>query len=263
MTIENTPVTPTNDASVAPAPEAPVATPTAEPALPNEPTTSPVAQEVKTTEQEAPKPKEASLLDAEPEAPKPETEITPDVDKKDEGTQSDEPAPLPSYEPFTLPEGLTLEQEKLTEFTNKLAEFELNTKADHAEVQKLGQNLVDLYLTEVTQTTERINKYYSDAWEKQTNDWKESFLKDPEIGGARQETTLAAAREFIRTHGGTPEQQAEFRQLMTDTGVGNHPAMIRLFANAKLAYSEGKPLNATTPITQTLSKVEKRYGKTS
>lgn len=200
-----------------------------------------------------------SLLGAEPEAKKEDkpAEVKVDAEKKEEGGQSGEPAPLPVFEAFKLPEGFSPDDAKLGEFTKELAEFETATKADHAMLQAFGQKLVDRHIAEV----QRLNDFYKTAFEKQKTDWKDSFEKDPEIGMNRTETTLAAAREFIRTHGGTPEQQKEFRDLMTSTGVGNHPAMIRMFSKANVAYAEGKPLPGTKPPSAPTSKVERRYGK--
>lgn len=185
--------------------------------------------------------------------------VGPEV-KKDEGTQSDNPAPSPEYEAFTLPEGLTFEDDKIKEFTKDLGEFEGLAKADHAEVQKFGQKLVDRHIAEVQETVKRLNEHYTKAWEKQKNDWKESFVKDPEIGGNQQDTTVKAALEFIRTHGGTDSHQKEFRDLMETTGIGNHPAMIRMLANAMKANREGGPLPAAKPVPEATSKVSKRYG---
>lgn len=239
---------------------------------------APVIEPVVTAEV---KPAEVSLLGIETKAPEAEVkpveadkkttvpEIKPtdtkpvEEAKKIEGNQSEEPAQLPTYEAFTLPEGVTLENERLSDFTKTLAEFETNTKADHAEVQKLGQQLVDRYVTDVTKTIERYNENVMNQWEKQKNEWKDSFIADPEIGGNRQETTLNSAKEFIRTHGGTSEQQSEFLKLMGSTGVGNHPAMIRMLANAMNANREGKPLPATKPMPEQRSKVVSRYGNTN
>lgn len=183
--------------------------------------------------------------------------------KKEEVAQSVEPAPLPTYEAFKLPEGFTFADDKLSEFTKELGEFQNLTKADQAEMQKFGQKLLDRHISGVQETVTRLNEQYANAWEKQKVDWKEAFQKDPEIGGNRQETTVQAALQFIRTHGGTEAQQQEFRQLMESSGLGNHPAMIRMLAKASMNMSEGKPLPATKPEPQATSKVAKRYGGTT
>lgn len=243
----------------------------AQDATPAAPVESPQV-ETPTVESPTPAADTASLLGESPKietpAEKPDEEKKPDsegettspAEPKEDGSQSDEPAPLPPYEDFTLPEGVSLENEKLTQFTGMLGEFQNLTKAETPAVQAFGQKLVDMYVAETQETLSRVNKAYADAWEKQKSDWREEFAKDPEIGGNRQETTLKSALEFIRTHGGTADEQTEIRNLMNSTGVGNHKAMIRLLAKAQSAMSEGGPLPARAPVSQSRSKLATRYG---
>ncbi len=178
-----------------------------------------------------------------------------------EGSQSAEPAPPPTYEAFKLPEGVSLVPESLGKFTELLTSLETDGKADHTVVQKFGQSAVDFYVAEVQKSITEYNKSMQTSWDQQKNAWKESFMKDPEIGGDRHQTTVESARTFVRTHGGTEEQQKEFRSLMETSGLGNHPAMIRLLAKANEAMSEGRPLAATKPVaTSVRSKVQTMYG---
>jgi hypothetical protein len=240
---------------VAPTPEAaPVA-----PVAPVEAVEAVVAPEV------TPEPK--TLLGTEPpkeipEAPKAEGEPKAEEPKPTDGGQSDEPAPPPevTFEPFTLPEGVTLKEDKFKEFTNVLADLERDGKADHAITQAMGQKLVDLHINELEKFGQDLTKYYQTAHEQQVASWRESFLSDPEIGGNRFQTTVDAAQTFIRTHGGTEDQQTEFRSLMESSGLGNHPAVIRLLANAQTAYQEGKPLAAVKPVQPPKSKITTMYG---
>lgn len=177
--------------------------------------------------------------------------------------QSEDPAPPtpPTYEPFTMPEGITLDAERVGKFTEILSELELGAKGiDHTLVQQFGQKAVDFHVQEVQRAVEDVTKVYQTAWEQQKTDWKDSFLADPEIGGNRFQTTVDSARNFIRTHGGTPEQQTEFRSVMETSGLGNHPAIIRLLANAGRAMEEGRPLAATKPVSQSKSKTATLYG---
>lgn len=197
----------------------------------------------------------------------PKTEdVTPppqEGDKKLEEGQSEEPAPpvAPVYESFTLPEGVNLDEGRLKEFTGILSELELDGKADHAAVQAFGQKAVDFHVQEVTKAVEDYTKLLQTSWDRQKTEWKDSFLKDPDIGGNRFQTTVDSALTFLRTHGGTADQQKEFRNLMETSGLGNHPAMIRLLANAGRAMQEGKPLAATNPLpTPTKSKTATLYG---
>jgi hypothetical protein len=246
--------TPSDNSSVTQTPEVPVAeaakTPESSEAAKTSDTPTTVLGEALTD-----KPAEAPVTETKPaegsEAP---------VEQKNEGGQSDETAPPPKYEPFTLPEDVKLDDKKLGEFTSLLAELETSGKASHEAVQAFGQKAVEFYVNEVKDVVNNITKVYQDAWDKQKVTWKEQFLADPEIGGNRFQTTVDSALTFIRTHGGTAEQQQEFRNLMETSGLGNHPAMIRLLAKAGEAMSEGKPLVATTPVSAPKSKVSTMYG---
>ena len=175
--------------------------------------------------------------------------------------QSADPAPPPSYESFQLPEGAKVDAERLADFTGLLGSFETQTKAEHAEVQKFGQQLMDRHVAEVTRAVETFRDASLAAWDAQKTAWRDQFISDPEIGGNRQQTTVNSAIEFVRTHGGTDAQQAEFRQLMNETGLGNHPAMIRLLANAGVSMSEGRPLAASSPSPAKPTKLQAMYGR--
>lgn len=209
-------------------------------------------------------PAEPSYLGGDVVDPAPVEEVAPvepSVEPENEGeVQSEEPAPLPTYDDFTLPEGITPDNELISNFTKDLAEFEQSTKADHAAMQEFGQKLIDQYVAESTKTAERISTYYQETFEKTKNQWKEDFEKDPELGGNRAQTTVDSAKSFIKTHGGDAAQQQAFHKLMDETGLGNHPVIIRLLANAGRNMQEGKPLPATSPVQPQMSKVAKRYG---
>jgi len=162
----------------------------------------------------------------------------------------------PEYEPFTLPEGVTVDAEKMGEFTKTLGEFELTSNASHEEVQKLGQQMVERHVAELQRYTESLTH----AWEKQKNDWKDSFLKDPEFAN-RTNTVLNSAIDAINIYAGDTKQQDEFRGLMESSGIGNHPAMIRLLSNIMLAKAEPRPLAAPQIATgEKSSKISRMYG---
>lgn len=233
---------------IAPAPvEAPVSTP--------EPVETPAVE-----------PENPEII---PEAKKTETllggEKKPEEVKQDEKPveiKTEEKAPeivIPTYEPFTLPEGVTVDDAKMGDFTKMLGDFETTAKVPHEEVQKLGQQMVERHIDEMKRYTESLTQ----AWDKQKNDWKESFLKSSEFAN-RTDTVVNAAIDAIGLYGGTKEQQTEFRKLMEDTGIGNHPAMIRTLSNIMLAKPEPKQLAAPQIATAAkVSKVQKMYGKKS
>lgn len=232
--------------------ETPVETPSAEP-IHEEPAAAPAAEGSESDAQ-----KTETLLGSEKKIEEAKSEEkTPEAKTEEKPSEEVVETEIPVYEPFVLPEGVTVETEKMGEYTKTLAEFEKVTKAPHEEVQKLGQQFLDRHIEEMQRYTESL----TNAWIKQKNDWKDSFLKDPEFAN-RTNTVVNAAIDAIGVYAGNEAQQAEFRKLMEDTGIGNHPAMIRTLSNIMLAKPEPKQLAAPQIATSArTSKVQKMYGK--
>lgn len=200
---------------------------------------------------------------AAPDAPKTDAKSAAEgADPKKEEGQSVEPAKPLTTELFKLPDGIKADDAGLGEFTKVLSELEL-AKGDRVKTQEFGQKLLDQHYTEVKNVITTVVDGLKSQFEAKKTEWKNAFENDPEIGGNRRDTTLSSANEFIRTHGGDAKQQSEFRALLEESGLGNHPAMIRVLAKAMSNMAEGRPLPATRPASQPVSKVEKRYGKLS
>ena len=246
-------------------PASPDTTPVVEPVVEPVKTDAPVETPKTDTPAEAPKTEEAkkaeTLLGQEKKAEEKPVEVKPETkpEEKVAETKEAEIPQLPSYEPFTLPENIKFDEGKMDEFTKFLGEFESTNKLPHDAAQKLGQEMVDRHLAELNRYTESLTT----AWEKQKTDWKDSFAKDPEFSN-RHDTVVNAAIDAIGIYGGNDAQQNEFRELMESTGIGNHPAMIRLLSNITLAKAEPKPLAAPTIAPKGgNSKIERMYGKKS
>lgn len=260
MTEAATPVTPVTPSVEVPAVQTPVVQTPVEPVQTNP---GPVAQPQVTPE--APQP--TSVLGEAlakppltvPETPQVSPQATPEAPKV-EG-QSVEPA-SPTYEQFKTPENFKMGDEQFKTFTGILSDLETKGKTDHALVQEFGQKAVDYHVAEVTKQVENYNKSLQDSWDKQRNDWKESFMKDPDLGGDKAPETVQTALSFVRLYGGNEQQQTEFRELMNSSGLGNHPAVIRLLANAgKALTKEGQPLAAVKPPQSTQkSRTQTLYG---
>lgn len=187
-----------------------------------------------------------------------------EAEKTDEAKTEEkkpEESVLPTYEPLVLPEGAKLTPERIVEIDSMFGNFEKISKADHAEVQKFRQAMFDYGTAAIKDAMAEVktsaDKYWADKMEAE----RKEFENDPEIGGNRRDTTLAAANQFIRTHGGTPEQQKAFRSLLEERKLANNPIMIRALANANLARAEGRPLPAVTPPAPKMGKMQKMYGK--
>ncbi len=216
--------------------------------------------------------KDAPPVTPEVKAPEAKTDTPPVEPKKEEAAQSAEPAPLPTYESFALPENVKFEDAKLGEFTKMLGEFETGTKADHAAVQKFGQDLVNRHVAEVQNVVKGLNDYYANAFEKQKSEWKDALMKDPELGGNRLNTVAKEIADTLASTSSKEEHEA-FRTYMSQSGIANNLAvgrpiynLVKEITRLRTMYeseSGTRPLAGAKPASQPISKLEKRYGKRS
>nr|DAP31199.1 MAG TPA: putative protease [Caudoviricetes sp.] len=59
----------------------------------------------------------------------------------------------------------------------------------------------------------------------QVEDWEAASRADPEFGGDKLDESLATANRVFAAY----DPQGEIRKMLTETGYGNHPALIRFF----------------------------------
>lgn len=188
---------------------------------------APVVAEAPTPAAELPPAAAPSLLsDAPPTEPvaEPSPEPTPEP--------AAPPQPI-AYQAFTYPEGVTADEAAVKPYTDILAA--------HQVPQEAAQELLNLY----TAQQQRQIQANQDLWDRTRTDWRSQFTKDPEMGGNRQDTTLARCREAIDRYGGTPDQVKELRTLLTNHGLGDYPGLARLINNMAKRLSEGRPAPAT------------------
>lgn len=194
-----------------------------------------------------------------PEAPEAKS-VEPSAEA--EKTES-EPAPLPVYE-FKLPEGTNADNPAFKAFNTKLGEFQNLSKAEQAAVQKFGQEMIDMHMEDVKSIVESQNKSAWDWFNNRNKEWLENSKKDVQIGGENWDSTLTSASQAISLYGGTKAQQLETAKLFQETGVENHPALLRFLSNiTKVAAKEGSPVSSTSAPAQRQGIAQAMYGKTS
>jgi hypothetical protein len=246
------------------------AAPTVAPeAAPSAPAVSPLQQDGAASIEDAPvtdTPVQEVVQDTpdKTEAPKEEPPVV-DDQKKDDAAQSAEPAPLPTFEPFTLPEGFQPD-ESLNEFTKDLAEFTRDNGLDAAKMQAFGQQLVDKYAARTQETLERYSEIQQAEQEKVASEWRTQLEKDPELGGNRLETTTQSLRQAVSKYAGSTDQVKEFQAAVETHKWGNHPALVRLINNMQNkidSYEKEtvRPLGAQSLVPKSKSMTEKFYGK--
>ncbi len=124
------------------------------------------------------------------------------------------------YEPFKLPADVTVNQPILDEFHNLAKELNLS--------QEKAQKLVDLQLKHV----ETFAQTMQDEFQKIKDGWKADTKKA--LGTNLQPSLVTAGRAIEKL--GTPE----LRQMLNQTGVGNHPELVKFFVEVGKLVSEDK-----------------------
>lgn len=143
---------------------------------------------------------------------------------KEGGESEDTPEGAPeTYADFTFEDGVELNKEVLDEF--KVIAKELNLPQAAAQrVADLGAALASKFVeTQQQQAVETASA------------WAEQVKADKEIGGDKLSATLTAARKALSQFGSD-----DLRTLLSGTGFGNHPELIRMLAKVGAAVSEDK-----------------------
>lgn len=147
-----------------------------------------------------------------------------------EGTTETTAATVPDKYELSVPDGFeAIDSDVLAEATPVLKELNLTNE----EADKLVPIAADL----VKKTMDRAEAAITDRAIQNRKDWAEAFDKDPEIGGANKAKTIAnAARAF--DHYGIKQGEG-VRQLLEESGLGNHPDLIRFVARVGRDLAEG------------------------
>lgn len=195
-----------------------------------------------------------------------EAKPAPAVEKPAEAAPATTPPPTteapavvspPVFEAFKLPDGVTLDEAKLGEVNTALGKLVTENKVPQEAAQALGQQMVDMHIAELQNHLKRQDENFRQIRQS----WVDAFKADPKIGGEHTEATISACGQMIEQFGGDAAQQAELRKMFRITGMGDHPGLIRLLANAAKALGEGGPVPATIPRSlPPMTRGQRRYG---
>jgi hypothetical protein len=98
--------------------------------------------------------------------------------------------------------------------------------------QKAAQSLLDKVGSKIQERTAQNQEQYM---QKLRMDWVNQSTTDKEFGGENLRANLSVAKQPLDKFG-TPE----FRQLINESGLGNHPEFIRFMYRAGKAISQDK-----------------------
>ncbi|WP_051560470.1 hypothetical protein [Marinobacterium jannaschii] len=141
------------------------------------------------------------------------------------GDQDDQSEGAPEkYEAFEMPEGMELNQQQIKAFEPVAKELNLT--------QEQAQKLVSLQ----AEMAQGQQKAAADAWSAQQEEWVSSIKSDDEMKDFT--ATSASAAKAINQFG-----TDEMRQMLNETGMGNHPELVRFAARVGKAISEDGFIN--------------------
>lgn len=162
---------------------------------------------------------ETTAKDATTAEAKTETQSAAGDTKTDAGTTK-AAAVVPEKYEFKAPEGTEYDPEVLESFSAAAKEAGLTQDA----AQKLIEKMAPALSVRQADQIQAVHK-----------EWQEGSKADKEFGGEHLPENLGVARKALDTFG-TPE----LRKLLDETGLGNHPEVIRLLYRTGKAISEDK-----------------------
>ena len=159
-----------------------------------------------------------------PAGDKPTSEAKPDGEKpQNEGDKSEadgEKGAPEQYEDFAAPEGVQLDAELVGDLKTIAKELNLSQK-DAQRVADLGPKLM-----------QKLQGHQAEAFAQIRQTWADTAKADKEIGGEAFAENLGVAKKALDSFG-TPE----LRTLLNESGIGNHPELIRFMVRAGKAIS--------------------------
>ena len=202
-----------------------------------------VAAEAGTTEP-------ASLVEG-ADATKAETPAEPIPEPVVEAKPEEPVAPEPiTYEAFKLPEGLTIPEERLTQFTSLAGENRLT--------QEQAQKYLDLHADVVKATQEAMDQRQRDTFDETRAGWRKEVTSR---FGNRADTVVNDAKWAVEQLFPNAEERSRMWGVLSFTGAGDNPDMIDFMARAarrmreRTAPPQGVPMR-TTPT----NPADRRYG---
>lgn len=166
---------------------------------------------------------DTAVLDAPPTADTAAPPVAPPAAAPAAAPAAQAPAAAEVAYEFKAPDGVELDKDATTAFTAIAKDLKLAPDA--------AQKVVDIAVGMQQRAVE--------AHTKQVAEWADQVKADKELGGDKLPQTLATAQKAMAL--GPPE----LKQLLNDSGLGNHPAMVRFMHAVGKALSEDRFVPST------------------
>lgn len=161
---------------------------------------------------------------------------TPPADGK-QGEKAEEGGEKPAPIEIKLPEGVEAD------------ETLVDALKGAAKDSESAQKLVDAYVAAQKASVEK----QQEAHQAQVKAWAEELRADKEFGGANFDGNVKAAHRAMAQFGSD-----ELREFLNSSGLGNHPILVKTFANIGKAIAEDN-IAGTSSAGRAESDAEKVY----
>lgn len=173
------------------------------------------------------------------------------------GDKDEDPAAsllgAPEKYEFDLGEGVTFDQEAFDAFEPVLRDMDLS--------QDTASKLLGGYTEKVLPVLQqRAETQAAEAGQQLVADWAKEALADKEFGGSRLEESKALAARTISRFLPDDAEGQQFRTFLNESGLGNHPQMMRMLSRIGRDLAEGKA-DPGTGGGRPLTSEEKFYGR--
>ncbi len=158
-------------------------------------------------------------------------------------TETSAATAAPEAYSFKAPEGTEYDPEILESFLGAAKEAGLTQDAAQKLIEKMAPALAARQVDQL----QAIHK-----------EWQTASTADKEFGGDKLQENLGVARKALENFG-TPE----LRSLLDETGLGNHPEVIRMLYRAGRAISEDRFVGGSASGTGRLNPTNVLYDKTT
>lgn len=155
------------------------------------------------------------------------------ADAKAGDKPADKPTGAPDKYEFKAPEGQQFDSEVVTTFSEVAKELNLSQEAAQRVLDTMSPKMQErqLAMIQAVQTQ-----------------WTDASKADKEFGGDKITENLSVAKKALDSFG-----TAELRSLLNESGLGNHPEIIRFMYRAGRAISEDRYVGSSTGSTPTRS----------
>ncbi len=175
------------------------------------------------------------------------------ADKADDAVVTDAAPETYDTTAWSMPEGVEFDSEGFEAIEPVLRELNLPQEKAGLLMSAYAEKIVPM----IQQRT--IEQFDNSAAELKAN-LARDLLADPEVGGKKIDESKAMAAKAIAHAIPKAEERSEFSTFLNESGLGNHPLLMRLVAGYGRALSEATTLAAAASTTE-VSTAQKFYGK--